>query len=149
MPRVISRLLRQGLLLGAAIVLAPACQGELPAGPDELAAGIVIYENAGFEGGSAHLEGDVSDLRDFTGSCRHEHTECTVYCNTTYTYDWNDCISSIKVAPGWRATVYVDTGFHEDWLDVTADVSDLGQVRGYCNHDTWNDCISSIRVRRQ
>jgi len=42
-----------------------------------------------------------------------------------------------------------DVRFSEAGLDVTADVPDLGQVRGYCGHDTWNDCISSIRVRRQ
>ena len=89
------------LLLGAAVAFASACQEELPAAPDELTAGTVVYEHASFAGDSAHLTGDV------------------------------------------------DFGFHEDWLDVTADVPDLGQVRGYCHNDTWNDCISSIRVRRQ
>ena len=62
MPRVISRLLRQGLLLGAAVVFASACETELPTGPDQLVDGIIIYEHAGFAGESAHLTGDVDDL---------------------------------------------------------------------------------------
>jgi hypothetical protein len=148
MPRVISRRLRQGLLLGAAVVFASSCQEELPTAPDDLAEGITVYEHAGFTGGSAHLTSDADNLSGYKGPCEHYSSSGSPYAGT-YTYDWNDCISSIKVAPGWRATVYVDFGFHEDWLDVTADVPDLGQVRGYCDNDTWNDCISSIRVRRQ
>ena len=135
------------LVLGAAVVLSAACEAKkLPAAPDELATGIVIYEGSGFTGGSALLTTDVSDLRMQQGPC--EHRTSTGYLSELY-YDWNDCISSIKVAPGWQATVFVNADFHQDWLDVTADVPDLNQVRGYCDHDTWNDCITSIRVRRQ
>ena len=136
------------LLLVAAVAFASACQDELPAAPDDLAEGVIVYEHASFAGDSAHLTGDVSSLSGYKGPCAHYSSSGTGYSGS-YTYDWNDCISSIKVAPGWRATVYVDFGFHEDWLDVTADVPDLGQVRGYCDNDTWNDCISSVRVRRQ
>lgn len=148
MPRITCRRLPRGLALGAALAIASACQDELPAAPDQLADGIIIYEHAGFGGASAHLTRDADNLSGYKGPCEHSQSN---YPNpgNTYTYDWNDCISSIKVAPGWRATVYIDTGFHEDWLDVTADVPDFGQVRGYCDHDAWNDCISSIRVRRQ
>ena len=148
MPRITCRRLRRALALGAALTIASACQDELPAAPDQLADGIVIYEHAGFGGGSAHLASDVDDLSGFKGPCEHYSSGGPGY-PASYSYDWNDCISSIKVSPGWRATVFVDFGFHEDWLDVTADVTDLGQVRGYCDDDTWNDCISSIRVRRQ
>jgi len=148
MPRVIGRWLRRGLLVGSAVVIASACETELPTGPDQLTDGIIIYEHAGFAGESAHLTGDVDDLSYYTGPCYHYSAGGAGYSSSS-TYDWNDCVSSIKVAPGWRATVYVDAGFHEDWLDVTADLPDLAQVRGYCGHDTWNDCISSIRVRRQ
>jgi len=139
---------RRACALAAVAVLAAGCQDKLPAAPGELATGIVIYEHANYGGGSAHIDRDLSDLQDYQGPCKHE--SCGGPYNTcSATYDWNDCISSIKVAPGWRATVYVDTGFHQDWLDVTADVADFGQVRGYCHDDTWNDCISSIRVRQQ
>ena len=139
-------LLGHALVLGAAVVFAAGCQEELPTAPNGLVDGITVYNHAGFSGESAHLTADVSDLSDYKGPC--QHTTSSGY-STSYYYDWNDCISSIKVAPGWQATVYVDSGFHEDWLDVVADISDLGQVRGYCHDDTWNDCISSIRVKRQ
>ena len=148
MPRLISRWLRQGLLVGTAAVFASSCQEELPTAPDDLLEGITVYEHAGFAGQSALLSGDADNLTAYKGPCEHYTSNGTAGSGTS-TYDWNDCISSIKVAPGWRATVFVDFGFHKDWLDVTADVPDLGQVRGYCDKDTWNDCISSIRVRRQ
>ena len=124
------------------------CMKELPAAPTEVTTGITIYEHAHFTGGSALLTTDVSDLADYKGPCGHSSSGMVngTYVDTT-TYDWNDCISSIKVAPGWRATVYVNPGFHEDWLELTADVPDFALVRGYCEHDTWNDCISAIRVR--
>ena len=136
------------LLLGAAVAFAPACQDELPAAPDDLAEGVIVYEHASFAGDSAHLTGDVSNLSGYKGPCEHDSSSGTGYSGS-YTHDRNDGISSINVAPGWRATVFVDFGFHEDRLDVTADVPDLGQVRRYRDNDTWNDCISSIRVRRQ
>jgi len=78
----------------------------------QLADGIVIYEHAGFGGGSAHLTSDADDL-SATRPLRALQFGRAGY-SSSYTYDWNDCISSIKVAPGWRATVFVDFGFHED-----------------------------------
>lgn len=59
MPRVMCRWLRKGLLVGSAVVIASACETELPAGPDQLTDGIIIYEHAGFAGESAHLTGNV------------------------------------------------------------------------------------------
>ena len=96
MPRVITRWLGRGLLLGSAVVVASACETELPAGPDQLTQGITIYEHAGFAGKSAYLLGDEADLAGFTGPCEHYHSNApgTGYY---YTYDRNDCISSIRV----------------------------------------------------
>jgi len=142
------RVLSVAFLIGSALLWA-RCQDELPSAPDALVEGITIYEHANYGGGSALLTSDVGDLTGYKGPCEHTSGGSYPYGTSTTTYDWNDCISSIKVAPGWRATVFVDTGFHEDWLDVTADIPDLGRVRGYCREDTWNDCISSIRVRGQ
>jgi hypothetical protein len=138
----------RSILLITAALLAARCQDELPAAPDVLVEGVTIYEHAGFSGDSALLTADVEDLRDFKGPCEHA-SYGGYYSTTTYTYDWNDCLSSIKVAPGWRATVFLDPGFHDDSLDVTADVEDFSKVRGPCSRSTWNDCISAIRVRRQ
>jgi hypothetical protein len=58
-------------------------------------------------------------------------------------------MSSIRVAPGWRATIYRDTGFDGQSLDISQDVPNLQLVPGTCSHDGLNDCISSIRVRQQ
>ena len=114
--------------------------------PSDLMTGIAIYEHANFLGGSSQVVNDISDLKDFRGPCEHETSDP----NGTTTYrDWNDCISSIRVAPGWRATVYRDTNFNVRSLEVLQDVPNLQLVAGSCSHDGLNDCISSIRVRRQ
>ena len=119
-----------------------------PAGPlDDLApTGINIYEHADYAGVSAHVTADASDLSSYSGGCKEVcsydqfGSSCTSY--------WGDCISSIKVAPGWKATVYVKWDFGGDSEELTADVPNLGQIAGPCKGN-WNDCISSIRVRRQ
>ena len=54
-------LLSLGLMLG--------CEKTLPTAPSELAAGIVVYEHANYLGASAHITGDIRDLKDFRGPC--------------------------------------------------------------------------------
>ena len=133
----------------ATACLALGCDKYLPpAGPlDDLApTGINIYQHADYAGVSGHLSADVSDLSGYAGGCNESCTysqygsDCTSY--------WHDCISSIKVAPGWKATVYVKSDFGGASEEMTADVPNLGQIAGPCKGN-WNDCISSIRVRRQ
>jgi hypothetical protein len=121
-----------------------ACQEQkLPTAPSDVVSGIAIYEHANFQGRSSHVLRDITDLRDVDGPCEQETSdEYTTYTN------WDNCISSIRVAPGWRATVYRDTGFDGQSLDVTQDVPNLQLVPGSCSHDGLNDCISSIRVRQ-
>ena len=58
-------------------------------------------------------------------------------------------MSSLKVAPGWRVTVYRDDDFDGESFDATSDVPNLGLVRGSCVEGGMNDCITSIRVGRQ
>ena len=136
-------------LLGLAAIslsLAVACQQKLPTVPSDLMTGIAIYEHANFQGRSSQVLRDISDLKDVSGPCEHESSDA----NGTTTYrDWNDCISSLRVAPGWRATVYRDTGYDGQSLDVTEDVPNLQLVPGSCSHDGLNDCISSIQVRQR
>ena len=131
------------------LLLLGSCSKNLPGAPSELTTGITIYENANFGGASALLTKDVSDLRDFNGPCEVTTTltlpNGSVQTSTTRT--WNDCISSIRVAPGWRATVYRDDDFKGQSLEVAADVPNLQLVPGSCDHDGLNDCITSIRVR--
>jgi hypothetical protein len=116
---------------------------ELPMAPSDFSAGIIVYEHANFLGNSAHLTSDMPDLRDFRGPCVHESTEGV-------SRDWNDCISSVRVAPGWRATLYRDPRYRDDSLDITEDVPNLQLVRQHdCPNDGLNDCVSSARVRGQ
>jgi hypothetical protein len=125
-------------------VLVPGCAApELPTSPSSLTAGVIVYEHANFGGNSAHVTGDIPDLRAFSGPCVHEDGDGGV------DRDWNDCVSSIRVAPGWRATIYKDTGYRDDALEATTDVPNLQLVSGDCEHDGLNDCVSSIRVRQQ
>ena len=116
---------------------------ELPMSPSSFTSGIILYEHANFLGNAAHITSDVRDLRDYTGPCVHDDGSGGA------SRDWNDCVSSVKVAPGWRATIYRGTNFGDDALEIGADVPNLQLVRGDCDHDGMNDCVSSVRVRQQ
>lgn len=119
----------------------------LPTAPSDLSTGIVVYEHANYLGQSAHITDDIRDLRDVKGPCEHYDSDST---GGRYYYDWNDCISSVKVAPGWRATLYRDDNYHDDELTITADQPNLQLVTQHdCPHDGLNDCVTSIRVRPQ
>jgi hypothetical protein len=119
-----------------------ACARSLPTAPSELTEGIVIYPHGNFGGGSAHVTADLADLGDFTGPCVEDTSQYSA------TYGWGDCISSVRVAPGWRATLYGDAHFKGTSLDVTADVPDLARDPGGCGKG-MDDCVSSIRISRQ
>lgn len=126
----------------AALVLGCGDQPELPMSPSTFTAGIILFEHANFLGNSAHVTGDIPDLRTFAGPCVHEGDDGA-------SRDWNDCVSSVRIAPGWRATIYKDTNYRDDALEITADVANLQLVGGDCPHDGLNDCVSSVRVRPQ
>lgn len=104
----------------------------------------MIYEHANYEGESAQVTDDIRDLKDYKGPCVNSY-DSTPY-GSTVQRDWNDCISSIRLAPGWRATLYRDDDFDGDQLDLTADVPNLQLTPGDCSHDGFNDCSTSIRV---
>lgn len=135
--------------LSATLAGAAGCEtNRLPTAPSDLATGIVVYEHANYQGASAHITDDVRDLRDVRGPC--EHFDSDGSNGGRYYYDWNDCISSVKVAPGWRATLFRDDNYRDDELVITADVPNLQLVTEHdCPHDGLNDCITSVRVRRQ
>ena len=138
---------RAAIALAIAPVLFPGCQESLPTTPSELTTGITVYEHANFLGQSAHITRDISDLGDFRGPCMH--TIETYEWTTTTIYDWDDCISSVRVAPGWRATLYRDTGYRGSSIEIAADVPNLQLVPGNCPKGGLNDCVSSVRVRSQ
>jgi hypothetical protein len=130
-----------------AAMLGPGCHTNLPSAPSELLSGIVVYEDANFLGRSALITKDISDLSGVNGPCEHSEPGPSSTSNTVF--NWNDCISSVKVAPGWRATLYRDDGYLDDSLDVVLDVPNLQLVGHDCPHGGLNDCVTSIRVRRQ
>ena len=132
------------LILVALSALAIGCSPtELPMAPtDGFTTGIILYEHANFLGNSAHLTADVRDLRDFRGPC--------IRGDDASTRDWNDCVSSVRVAPGYRATLYRGTNFGDDALEITEDVANLQLVREHdCDKGGLNDCVSSVRVGRR
>ena len=134
-----------GLVTALALAaLAHGCSNpELPMAPTAFNAGIVLYEHANFLGNSAHLTADVADLRNFRGPCLHEGDDSS-------SRDWNDCVSSVRVAPGWRATLYRGANYHDDALEITEDFANLQLVPQHdCVKGGLNDCVSSVRVRQQ
>lgn len=142
------RLSAFGLVGALCAVGAAGCQKSLPSGPSDPETGIVIYEDANYQGRSAHIIDDVRDLRDVRGPC--ESYESDGNNGGRYVYDWNDCVSSVRVSPGWRATLYRGADYRDDALEITADAPNLQLIAQHdCPHDGLNDCVTSIRVRRQ
>ena len=131
--------LRLACALGFAVTA--ACGATPPLGPTPAGEGIVIYLHADFAGPSQALNVDVPDLGRVQGACSSgEEGE---------TPSWSDCISSVKVMPGWTATLYRDKNYKGASVTVNADAPSLRDLRGPCDKDSFNDCVSSIRVARQ
>ena len=124
-------------LVAALSVVALGCSS--PTAPSELLEGILIYEHPRFEGNWKALTGNVDDLDDLIAA------GCSEFSDSAFDVpNWDDCISSIKVAPGWTATIYEDPRYRGDSHTITSDVSDLDDLsRGGGN---WDDRISSIRI---
>ena len=72
-------------------------------GPAPLDQGIVIYVHADFAGSSQQINVDVRDLTKAQGPCSSGAEGETP--------SWSECISSIRVLPGWSATLYRDEDF--------------------------------------
>jgi Peptidase inhibitor family I36 len=113
---------------------------ELPMAPSDLTSGVSIYEHANYQGNSALLTTGYEDLSEFKGPCVHDDGQGSV------TLDWNDCVSSIKVARGWRAIIYRDSDYDGQSAEIVADAPNLQLVAGTCSHDGLNDCVTSIKV---
>ena len=110
--------------------------------PTPFTSGVILYEHANYLGNSAHLTADLPDLRDFRGPCLHG--------DDASARDWNDCVSSVRVAPGWRVTLYRGADYHDDALEITEDVANLQLIRQHdCDQGGLNDCVSSVRVRQR
>ena len=115
----------------------------LPSAPSNLTAGVVVFEGTNFTGGSAHIQTDIADLSNYKGPCEHDSGGGDY---APYKEDWDDCVSSIRVAPGSRAVVYVDSNFKGWGVTIATNTPNLEFVLGPCRRASVDDCISSIRV---
>jgi hypothetical protein len=137
--------MRRGPFTVLLFVALSGCDGglfTLPTAPSDLTSGITIYEHWNYQGQSAAVESDIANLGDYAGPCldgSDPYDELAEYL-------WDNCISSIRVAPGWRAIIYSREDFRGESLEIAADVPNLQLVRGSCDHDGLNDCITSIKV---
>jgi hypothetical protein len=97
---------------------------------------------------SALVDKDISNLDDYKGPCVSS-TSTAPNGTSDEKRSWKNCVSSIRIASGWKATLYVDTNFHGKSVEISSDASNLQLVPGDCDHGGFNDCIESIRVSRQ
>jgi len=134
---------RTSAVVLAAALLGVSCetQTDLPTAPSALTEGVAIYEHAQFAGQSALLTADVSDLLDIRGPCLGRSIPSGGNESA-----FGDCMSSIRLAPGWGATLFVHDTYNGQSLVVTTDIIDLSKIDGPCSKGGFNDCISSIRV---
>ena len=129
--------------IGVVVALtAAACGGRISTlGPTPAGEGIVIYMHAGFAGPSQAINVDVADLGRVEGSCSSGAEGETP--------TWAHCVSSVRVMPGWTATLYEKANFRGESLALSGDTPSLRDLRGPCDKNSFNDCVSSIRVSRQ
>jgi hypothetical protein len=123
------------------VTLLPGCESELVTlGPTPPEQGIIIYIDANFAGSSQAIDVDVTDLTNTQGPCSRggEGEKPT----------WRECVSSVRVFPGWSATLYRDDAFRGRSVSITSDTPNLEAIPGPCD-GTFNDCVSSIRVVRR
>ena len=121
-------------------VVAPACSdgGGSVTSPS---GGITVYRLSDFRGDAQAFERDVTNLALVVGPCGE-----IVLTGFTESGDWQNCIESIRVSPGWSVTVYSENGFRGASRTFSSDVPNVSLVSGPCN-GTWQACISSFRVR--
>ena len=129
------------VLCAAAFLLAvPACDGPQPLGPTPLDKGIVVFIHSGYRGPSPQVCAAVADLTHVEGPCNVGEAGGSG--------TWDNCISSIRLLPGYYARIYGDRDFRGAVLEVTQDIPDLGVLHGDCS-GSYDDCISSIRVLKR
>lgn len=127
---------------GLLALLVAGCAGSemITLGPTPPDQGIVIYIHADFAGSAQALNVDVRDLTKAEGPCSGG-AEGEVP-------SWSRCVSSVRVFPGWSATLYREENFGGRNVTVSSDTPNLRDVPGPCD-GSFNDCVRSIRVARQ
>lgn len=139
-------------LAGTALLsfLATGCEEKLLLPPPaQLTSGIVVYQDLQYGGPAALVTEDVPFLRGYASPCiETDDTGDDPYFSVG-SRSWSNCISSVRVAAGWKATLYAGNDFKGVQVEVTADMPDLRQLPGGCGGVGFNDCVSSIRVSRR
>jgi peptidase inhibitor family I36 len=135
------RPVRSSFVAALALVFLGSCDDLDVLGPTPADEGIIFYIHANFAGSSQQVNADVANLDSVEGPCVSGDGESS-------TATWDDCISSVRVLPGWSATLYKDRDYHGSNMTITEDVLDLKTVNGSCD-GSFNDCVSSIRVMRR
>jgi hypothetical protein len=145
---MLARIAHLAFVLG--LVTLPGCEERLPTAPSDLVTGVVVYEHADYAGKSAHITSDIAYLHDdLRGPClKVVGPNLPPLAPASVEDGWDDCISSIRVAPGWGAILYMDRDFNNDQLHVTEDIPNLTHVPGRCAKGGFNDCVTSIRLNR-
>ena len=132
---------RKALAVVAATSMLAGCGTDLTVlGPTPPEQGIVIFVHVDYAGSSQAVNVDVHDLTKTEGPCSSgAEGEAPT---------WRKCVSSVRVFPGWSATLYEDEDFKGRSLTLTADAPNLRDRSGPCD-GSFNDCVRSIRVTRQ
>jgi hypothetical protein len=130
-----------GFVLLSLASLIAACESDLIVlGPTPSDEGVVIFLHSDFRGPSQAINVDVPDLGRTEGPCSSGAEGETP--------TWSECVSSIRVLPGWSATLYRDDDFKGRSITVTSDAPNLDHLAGPCD-GSFNDCIRSLRVTKQ
>ena len=110
--------------------------------------GVTVFARVDYEGPRRTFLEDVMDFKLVRDNPQPDEDEC--YDKVFGQEQWTDCISSIRVAAGWQAIVYVHDTFRGDTLIVTSDIPDLRGIQAPdCQTMSWDNCISSMRVMRR
>ena len=103
-----------------------AC-GASPTAPVPEGEGIIILRDLNLLSYSQAVNRDVEDLHELDGPC--EIDTSTITGGTSVHASWDDCISSVRVNPGWTATFYEDPGFRGRSFAIG--VQSLGWMTGF------------------
>jgi len=122
--------------VAALALLVAACESHT--GPSE-SLGVTVFEHPDFGGNSRTFDGNAFDLDDLRGPC-------SGLFDSGDDGHWDDCISSVRVAPGWEVTLFEHDEYDGESLSLTLDIRDLDAIDGPCGRD-WDDCVSSLVVR--
>lgn len=99
----------------AVAVWAAACQS--PVAPVPEGEGIVIYVDTNYAGEWERLNTHVKDLEFLDGPCQRTSADGEILPS------WGDCISSVRVNPGWTATLYQHDSFKGQNFTLSTDAT--------------------------